>query len=110
MKDILFIWRKFNINNNGESLDLLLTCLAANYNCDLLLLNEGVLNLLPIKYINRDITSNLKSLPLFGLNTIYADNLSINKHHIVDFNLPIILLNTKQVKDKINQFNNIITL
>jgi len=115
MNNLLLIWRTspFKINKACEILDLVLATASTAQNCSILWFNDGVFNVTNLNtthLTSRDISANIKALPIFGFSKLYACQKSCAKRNIKQFTIPITLLTNSQIKHKITSFKHIITL
>lgn len=97
-----------------EALDIALAGGAFDLPIGLLFLDDGVLQLAPAQQSQavqqKDLTANLKALPMFGVESLYACSLSLQQRGLSDTSLEVERLDAAGLRDLIGRYDQVITL
>ncbi|PJE78887.1 Intracellular sulfur oxidation protein DsrF [invertebrate metagenome] len=98
-----------------EAVDATFVSASYGLTTDLLLMGDGIYQLLdqqhPENLPRKSLLSMLKSLPIYGIESVYVDEDSLKARHICaeELALPVKLLTAKQLPSFINQHNKTLT-
>ena len=117
-KSMLLISRQAPWSGPGarEALDIALAGGAFDLPLALLFLDDGVLQLCPTQQPallqQKDLTSNLQALPLFGVEALYASSRSLQERGLnpLTLNLAVEPLDDQAIAALINRYDLVMTL
>jgi len=118
MKSLLIVSRSapWTTSTAREALDIALSAAAFDLQAALLFLDDGVFQLLAGQQASRleqkDLSANLKALPLFGIEQCYGAKSSLIERGLQDslLNLELQWLDDKEVTELFAQYDEVITL
>lgn len=100
-----------------EIADIALSGGSLNLPISILFMDDGVFQILerdiPSAVGERDLSANLKSLPLFGVDQIFSCGYSLKSRGCISFKLileSIKILNLKEVRETIQSHHQVITI
>ncbi len=99
-----------------EALDIVLAGGAFELPLALLFLDDGVLQLAPAQQPTsvqqKDLTANLRALPMFGVESLFAARRSLRERGLDEAQLclPVELLDDAAISALINRYDHVVTL
>lgn len=117
-KSLLLVSRQAPWSGPGarEALDIALAGGAFDLPIGMLFLDDGVFQLAPTQYPEaiqqKDLTANLQALPLFGVDSLYAAQRSLDERGLADITLglPVQCLDDAALRDLLDRYDLVITL
>ncbi|PAU65520.1 sulfurtransferase TusC [Pseudomonas sp. PIC25] len=117
-KSLLLVSRQAPWSGPGarEALDIALAGGAFDLPIGMLFLDDGVFQLAltqhPEAIQQKDLTANLQALPLFGVDSLYAAQRSLDERGLADttLGLPVQCLDDAALRDLIDRYDLVITL
>ena len=98
-----------------EALDLVLAGGAFDLPLGLLLLDDGVFQLLENQQAaavqQKDLTANLQALPLFGVEALFVSSRSLQQRGLQErsLNLPAVVLDDAQIQQLFQRYDQMVT-
>ena len=117
-KSLLIINRQAPWSGPGarEALDIALAGGAFDLPIGLLFLDDGVFQLSgeqqPANLQQKDLSANLQALPMFGVESLYASQRSLDERGLGDYSSSLVveLLDDSSISALIGRYNQVITL